>query len=92
MHQLTTAGFPRREHNAWISSVESFQTATLEVVPGRSTPLAVRLMDSTVGVPVTATCDGLPDGATCSYDGNNQTVTITPTESTPAGTYPVRCG
>jgi hypothetical protein len=69
--------------------VVSSQTATLEVVSGRNTPLVVSLPDVAAGTPITATCAGLPEGSTCTYDGNSQTVTIAPAENTPAGSYPI---
>jgi hypothetical protein len=65
------------------------QTAILEVVPGRSTALVVSLAGIIEGTPVAATCSDLPEGATCSYDGNAQSVTITPSEDTPPGSYPI---
>jgi hypothetical protein len=40
---------------------------------------------------VTSTaCADLPKGATCSYDDDDQTMTITPAADTPAGNYPIR--
>jgi hypothetical protein len=68
----------------------STQTATLEVTPGRSAPLVVSLAGFIEGIPATATCANLPEGATCSYDDKNQSVTITPSAKTPPGSYPVR--
>ena len=70
--------------------LSKIETATLEVVPGRSVPLVVKLAEMPVGVPMTATCADLPADVTCSYDDNNQTMTITPATSTPPGNYPIR--
>jgi uncharacterized repeat protein (TIGR03803 family) len=67
----------------------STQTATLEVTPGRSTPLVMSLAGIIEGIPATATCTHLPEGAICSYDSNSQTMTITPSENTPRGSYPI---
>jgi sugar lactone lactonase YvrE len=65
------------------------QTATLEVALGRSMPLVVNLAGTIEGVPMTATCANPPEGVTCSYDDKAQTVTITPSENTPPGSYHV---
>jgi hypothetical protein len=70
-------------------TIVSTQTATLEVAPGRSTPLVVSLAGVIEGAPATATCTHLPEGAICSYDSNSQTMTITPSENTPRGSYPI---
>jgi hypothetical protein len=66
------------------------QTATLEVELGRSTPLVINLVKVPVGTPIATTCAGLPEGATCSYDDENQTVTIAPSATTPPGSYSIR--
>ena len=73
--------------NTRAATTVSTQTAILEVMPGRSMPLVVSLAGVSEGKPVTATCANLPEGATCSYDDNTQTVTITPSASTPSGNY-----
>jgi hypothetical protein len=67
----------------------STQTATLEVAPGRSTPLVVNLPGVIEGAWMTAICANLPEGATCDYDENTRTVTITPSASTVPGSYHV---
>jgi hypothetical protein len=67
----------------------STQTATLEVAPGPSMPLVVSVAGVIQGTPMTATCANLPVGATCTYNENTQTVTITPSASTPPGSYQV---
>jgi hypothetical protein len=75
--------------NAGTIATVGTQTATLEVVTGRNTPLVVGLAEISMGTPVNAICVDLPQGATCSYDDKNQSVTITPATSTPPGRYQV---
>jgi hypothetical protein len=72
------------------ATIVNTQTAILEVAPGKGAPLVVSLVGSIEGAPMAATCADLPEGAECSYDGNNQTVTVTPGASTPPGNYPIR--
>jgi hypothetical protein len=64
------------------------QTATLEVLPGRTRPLVVNVAGFS-GAVQAATCTDLPPGVTCSYDESSQTLTITPSASTPPGSYHV---
>jgi deoxycytidylate deaminase len=42
------------------------------------------------GTVIATGCADLPKGTTCSYDDDNQTMTITPAANTPPGSYPVR--
>jgi len=79
-----------RNTNARTGNTVTTQTANLEVAPGRTTPLVVSLSGVVEGTPVAATCADLPEGATCRYDANSQTVTITPAANTPSGSYPIR--
>jgi C1A family cysteine protease len=65
------------------------QLATLEVTPARNAALVVKLGDLGVGPLAYTACAGLPEGATCTYDDNDQTMTITPAANTPPGSYPV---
>jgi hypothetical protein len=77
-----------RNTSAATKTAISTQTATLEIAPGRTTPLVVSLVGAP-GTPIAATCSGLPEGATCSYDDTSQTVTITPAANTAPRSYPI---
>jgi hypothetical protein len=78
-----------RNTNSTAPTAVIAQTATLQVVPNRSTPLVVNLAGTSVTGPITATCTGLPEGATCSYDNQTRSVAIIPASSTPPGSYQV---
>jgi hypothetical protein len=76
--------------NTKTATTVSTQTATLEVVPGQSTPLLVSLAGRPAEASITATCTDLPQGATCSYDDQNHSVMIIPGADTPPARYPIR--
>jgi hypothetical protein len=82
---LPAAGNMTQAGNAAIT-----QTATLEVTPGRNLPLVVSLRGLPTGNPMAPTCTDAPEGATCNYDENAQTMTITPAANTPPGSYTIR--
>jgi hypothetical protein len=84
---LTTVRNPATKTTT--GTIVSSQTTTLEVVPGRSTPLVVSLTGIREGTPTTATCANLPEDAMCIYDDKTQAVTIVPSASTPPGSYKV---
>ena len=66
------------------------QSATLDVQAGQSIDLPVTFSGATGTVThITATCQNLPLGATCSYNSSTQTVTIQTAANTPPGNYPV---
>ena len=81
-----SAASPPAVRNNPSAGTSANQTATLEIVPGRYTPLVLNM----AGTPTTASCAGLPEGTTCSYDDKTQTLTITPTANTPPGSYEVK--
>lgn len=68
----------------------SAQSFTVEVVSGRNLPIVTSLGAVPVSKPAAFACDGLPEGATCSYDDRTQTITLTPAANTPPGSYPIR--
>ncbi len=65
----------------------SFAAKTATVTPGQTANYSVTLPSSPTAA--TASCLNLPAGASCNYSFASNTVTITTSSSTPAGTYQV---
>lgn len=65
----------------------TFTTITATVSPGSPATYPVTLSSSATNV--TVTCLNLPAGASCTYSSTNNSVTITTTSTTPAGTYQI---
>jgi hypothetical protein len=69
------------------STGPTFTSTTATVTAGSPASYSVTLPSTVESA--TVTCLNLPTGATCSYSATSNTVTITTTSSTPAGTYQV---
>jgi hypothetical protein len=69
------------------STPPTFGSSTATVAAGSTASYPVTLPSTATSVSVT--CLNLPSGATCSYSAATNTVTITTTSTTPAGTYQV---
>lgn len=80
---------PARNTNSVAPPGVITQSATLQVVPNGSTPMVVSLAGISAAGPSTATCTGLPEGTTCSYDNKTRAVTIIPAKDTAPGSYQV---
>jgi sugar lactone lactonase YvrE len=65
----------------------TFTTLTATVTPGSTATYSVTLPSSATNVSVT--CLNLPSGASCSYSTTTNSVTITTSSTTPAGTYQI---
>ena len=66
----------------------SFAANSATVTPGQSATYSVTLPATATAV-TTGSCLNLPTGAACSYSSTANTVTITTSSTTPAGTYQV---
>jgi hypothetical protein len=69
------------------STGPTFASTTATVTAGSPASYSVTLPSTVESA--TVTCLNLPPGATCGYSATTNTVTITTTSSTPAGTYQV---
>jgi hypothetical protein len=65
----------------------TFTSATATVAPGSPASYPVTFPSDVTSVSVT--CLNLPTGAACTYSSTTNTVTITTSSTTPAGTYQV---
>ena len=65
------------------------QATTLNVQAGQAVSDTVTFNGAASGSQITAACQNLPTGATCSFDSSTKTVTIQTAASTPAGQYQV---